>query len=126
HRCRARGPLRHDAQFLRRHGRPTVRRSLGAGVALVALAAVVAAPPAPRDAATAPSFDADAAWREVVRLVELGPRPAGSAALARAQRYIVDELTRAGLQVRLGSLGPDPRRPDHDGQRHRDPPGSAQ
>ena len=87
-----------------------MRRSLGAGVALVALAAVVAAPPAPRDAATAPSFDADAAWREVVRLVELGPRPAGSAALARARRYIVDELTRAGLQVRLGSF--EARTPD--------------
>ena len=87
-----------------------MRRSLGAGVALVALAAVVAAPPVPRDAATAPSFDADAAWREVVRLVELGPRPAGSAALARARRYIVDELTRAGLQVRLGSF--EARTPD--------------
>ena len=87
-----------------------MRRSLGAGVALVALAAVVAAPPAPRDAATAPSFDADAAWREVVRLVELGPRPAGSAALARARRYIVDELTRAGLQVRLASF--EARTPD--------------
>ena len=87
-----------------------MRRSLGAGVALVVLAAVVAAPPVPRDAATAPSFDADAAWREVVRLVELGPRPAGSAALARAQRYIVDELTRAGLQVRLGSF--EARTPD--------------
>jgi len=87
-----------------------VRRSLGAGVALVVLAAVVAAPPVPRDAATAPSFDADAAWREVVRLVELGPRPAGSAALARARRYIVDELTRAGLQVRLGSF--EARTPD--------------
>ena len=87
-----------------------MRRSLGAGVALVVLAAVVAAPPAPRDAATAPSFDADAAWREVVRLVELGPRPAGSAALARARRYIVDELTRAGLQVRLGSF--EARTPD--------------
>ena len=87
-----------------------MRRSLGAGIALVVLAAIVAAPPAPRDAATAPSFDADAAWREVVRLVELGPRPAGSAALARARRYIVDELTRAGLQVRLGSF--EARTPD--------------
>ena len=87
-----------------------MRRSLGAGIALVVLAAIVAAPPAPRDAATAPSFDADAAWREVVRLVDLGPRPAGSAALARARRYIVEELTRAGLQVRLGSF--EARTPD--------------
>src|SRR5205807_10446054 len=67
-------------------GRPAMRRSLGAGIALVVLAAIVAAPPAPRDAATAPSFDADAAWREVVRLVDLGPRPAGSAALARDRK----------------------------------------
>src|SRR5207302_8818436 len=110
HRARARGALRDDAQLLRRHGRPTVRRSLGAGFALVALVAVVAAPPAPRDAATAPSFDAGAAWRDVVRLVELGPRPAGSAPLARARQYIVEELTRAGLQVRLASF--EARTPD--------------
>jgi len=87
-----------------------VRRSLGAGVALAALLAVVAAPPAAQDTATAPSFDAGAAWRDVVRLVELGPRPAGSAALARARQYIVDELTRAGLQVRLASF--EARTPD--------------
>ncbi len=87
-----------------------MRRSLGAGVALAALLAVVAAPPAAQDAATAPSFDAGAAWRDVVRLVELGPRPAGSAALARARQYIVDELTRAGLQVRLASF--EARTPD--------------
>ncbi len=87
-----------------------MRRSLGAGFALAVLAAVVAAPPAPRDAATAPAFDAGAAWRDVVRLVELGPRPAGSAALARARQYIVEELTRAGLQVRLASF--EARTPD--------------
>lgn len=87
-----------------------MRRSLGAGFALAALVAVVAVPPAPRDAAAAPSFDAGAAWRDVVRLVELGPRPAGSAALARARQYIVGELTRAGLQVRLASF--EARTPD--------------
>ena len=87
-----------------------MRRSLGAGFALAVLAAVVAAPPAPRDAAPAPAFDAGAAWRDVVRLVELGPRPAGSAALARARQYIVEELTRAGLQVRLASF--EARTPD--------------
>ena len=87
-----------------------MRRALGAGFALAALLAVLAAPPAPQDAATAPSFDAGAAWRDVVRLVELGPRPAGSAALARARQYIVDELRRAGLQVRLASF--EARTPD--------------
>jgi glutaminyl-peptide cyclotransferase len=86
-----------------------VRRLLGAGVALAALLAV-AARPASRAAATASSFDAGAAWRDVVRLVELGPRPAGSAALARARQYLVDELTRAGLEVRLASF--EARTPD--------------
>ena len=79
------------------------RPSLGAALGLVALAAVAAAdPPAPREVASALHFDADAAWRDVERLVALGPRPAGSAALARARQYIAGELTRAGVQVRLG------------------------
>jgi glutaminyl-peptide cyclotransferase len=49
----------------------------------------------------APRFDGQAAWRHLERLVALGPRPSGSAALVRARRYIVDELTRAGLRIRL-------------------------
>jgi glutaminyl-peptide cyclotransferase len=49
----------------------------------------------------APRFDGRAAMRHVERLVAFGPRPAGSAALAQARDYIVAELRRAGLEVRL-------------------------
>jgi Zn-dependent M28 family amino/carboxypeptidase len=88
-----------------------VRPALGVGLVLVALAAVAAtAPPAPAGPARVPRFDAGAAWRDVERLVEFGPRPAGSAALARAREYIVGELRRAGLEVRLGSF--EARTPD--------------
>ena len=47
-----------------------------------------------------PAFDGKAAFAHVERLVGLGPRPAGSEALARARRYIVDELKKAGARVR--------------------------
>jgi Zn-dependent M28 family amino/carboxypeptidase len=49
----------------------------------------------------APRFDGAAAWRHVQQLVAMGPRPSGSPALSRARRYVVDQLTRAGLRVRL-------------------------
>jgi Zn-dependent M28 family amino/carboxypeptidase len=49
----------------------------------------------------ASGFDGKAAWRHVERLVGFGPRPAGSAALVRTRAYIVDELKKAGLVVRL-------------------------
>jgi Zn-dependent M28 family amino/carboxypeptidase len=58
------------------------------------VAAVAAADAAPR-------FDGDAAWRHLERLVAFGPRPSGSQALVRARGYIVDQLTRAGLRVRV-------------------------
>ena len=48
-----------------------------------------------------PGFDGAAAWRHVGRLVAFGPRPSGSPALARARGYIVDELRKAGLKLRL-------------------------
>lgn len=47
-----------------------------------------------------PIFDGQAAFRHVERLVAFGPRPAGSPALVRARRYIVDQLKQAGLTVR--------------------------
>jgi glutaminyl-peptide cyclotransferase len=52
-------------------------------------------------ASAAPGFDGRAAMRHVERMVGFGPRPAGSQALARARDYIVAELRRAGLEVRL-------------------------
>jgi Zn-dependent M28 family amino/carboxypeptidase len=49
----------------------------------------------------APRFDGGAAWRHLERLVALGPRPSGSAASVRTREYIVDQLTRARLRVRV-------------------------
>jgi len=45
-------------------------------------------------------FDADRAWAHVTHLVGLGPRPSGSAAMAAQQRYVLEELRRAGLETR--------------------------
>lgn len=47
-----------------------------------------------------PAFDGQAAFAHVERLVGFGPRPAGSEALARTRRYIVEELKKAGARVR--------------------------
>lgn len=46
------------------------------------------------EAAAIPAFDVARALRDVERLVAFGPRPAGSAALART--YIATELRAAG------------------------------
>jgi Zn-dependent M28 family amino/carboxypeptidase len=51
---------------------------------------------------TAPArVDGAAALRHVERLVALGPRPSGSAAIDRAREYIVAELKRSGIESRV-------------------------
>lgn len=55
----------------------------------------------PSPAAAGSTFDGQAAFAHVERLVGFGPRPAGSEALARARRYLVTELKKAGARVRL-------------------------
>jgi len=57
-----------------------------------------------QDTRLPPVFDGAAALRHVERLVAIGPRPAGSPALARARAYIVDELRRAGVPTRVESF----------------------
>ena len=47
-----------------------------------------------------PSFDSNRAWEHLRHQVSLGPRPAGSAALISARRYIVEQLEKAGIQTR--------------------------
>ncbi len=49
----------------------------------------------------APAFDGAAAFRHIQRLVAIGPRPSGSPALVRARGYIVEELKKTGVRVRL-------------------------
>lgn len=53
----------------------------------------------PQSAQAATAFDAERAFEHVRRQVEMGPRPAGSAQLARTREYIVGELKSYGLNV---------------------------
>ena len=53
--------------------------------------------PAGTPAAKPPSFDSGRAWEHQRRQVALGPRPAGSTALAECRRDILDQLTAAGI-----------------------------
>ncbi|OLE52922.1 MAG: hypothetical protein AUG51_15685 [Acidobacteria bacterium 13_1_20CM_3_53_8] len=58
------------------------------------------ASPSPQaTAASAASFDANRAFEHVRKQVEFGPRPAGSAELAKTRDYIVGELKSYGLKV---------------------------
>lgn len=50
-------------------------------------------------APTRPAYDGQRAFEHVRRMVEIGPRPAGSAELARTREYITGELEAAGLKV---------------------------
>jgi len=71
-------------------------------LAAAALAVGLGAVPAALGQASAPArLDGAAAFRHVERLVALGPRPAGSAAAARARAYIVDELKRSGIRTEI-------------------------
>jgi hypothetical protein len=70
----------------------------------VALLLVAALAPLPGDARSAPdaaAFDGPRALRDVERLVAIGPRPAGSPGAARARQYIVSELEKAKVRVRV-------------------------
>lgn len=54
------------------------------------------APPPARVAELGP-FDADRAWRDLQRQVDLGPRPSGSSANRELRDFLVAELTAIGL-----------------------------
>ena len=76
-----------------------------ASVASVAPLAPVAplpliAPNPPAQSATPVRFDSGRAWEHLRRQVAIGPRPAGSAALAECRRYILSELKAAGIDAR--------------------------
>src|SRR6186713_3311885 len=47
-----------------------------------------------------PPFDSNRAWEHLRHQVSLGPRPAGSAALNSARRYLIEQLEKAGIQTR--------------------------
>jgi Zn-dependent M28 family amino/carboxypeptidase len=58
-----------------------------------------AASPADSPNGLAAAFDGERAFAHVRQMVEIGPRPAGSAELARTRDYIIGELKSYGLRV---------------------------
>jgi glutaminyl-peptide cyclotransferase len=50
-------------------------------------------------AAPQPKFDSSRAWEHLRQLVAIGPRPAGSAAIAQTRKYIKSKLEAEGLAV---------------------------
>lgn len=62
--------------------------------------AAAAALAAPAGVAQPLRFDGRRAFEDLQRLVRFGPRPAGSAALEAARRYLESELATAGVSVR--------------------------
>lgn len=74
------------------------------GLPLVAVVLAWLLPAAAQETRLPPVFDGAAALRHVERLVAIGPRPAGSPGGVRARTYIVDELRRAGVSVRVDAF----------------------
>src|SRR5205807_7193773 len=52
-------------------------------------------------------FSGDKAFAHVQRLVDFGPRPAGSAALEKSRTYIEEQLRRSGWQVTRQAFSDD-------------------
>src|SRR5216684_700852 len=75
------------------------------------MSTVATAPPQPADDAPPPDntggFDGKRAFAHVARQVAFGPRPAGSAALAQTQDYIVAELKSYGCMVETDAFSAD-------------------
>lgn len=78
-----------------------LRRTLALGIALTGLTACMAAAGSSPTAAqtAAPKFDAAKAWDHLKAMVDLGPRPSGSAALRQTRAYITRQLAAIGLTV---------------------------
>ena len=64
------------------------------------------ASPSPQSSPARLAVDADRAFEHVRKQVEFGPRPAGSAELAKTRDYIVGELKSYGLNVTLDEFTP--------------------
>jgi Zn-dependent M28 family amino/carboxypeptidase len=56
-------------------------------------------PPAPEQPVTPLRFDGARAFEDLRRMVEIGPRPAGSPAIQKTRDYIRQQLQAAGLRV---------------------------
>lgn len=72
--------------------------ALSSGAGLFALAFAGARCGDGNAAASPAEFDAARAWKDLERLVALGPRPMGSEALEKTRHFIEEELSAAGLK----------------------------
>lgn len=69
-------------------------------VIIVTAAACIAAAGGQAGAQAAPgTFDSERAWAHLKAMVDLGPRPSGSAALRQTRAYITRQITALGLTV---------------------------
>ena len=75
----------------------TVRFCVAAAVVLATCACVSAQAPAAPPPAQTPVFDSARAFEHLKRLVEIGPRPAGSPGIEKTRDYIRQQLSAAGL-----------------------------
>jgi Zn-dependent M28 family amino/carboxypeptidase len=78
-------------------------RRLRLGLALATLA-LAAAMPATGCAAERSAFSGERAFRDLKRIVEFGPRPSGSPALAELRRWIAAQIRPLGLEVEEDSF----------------------
>jgi Zn-dependent M28 family amino/carboxypeptidase len=76
-------------------GAPATLRACACWIAIVLFVACVSA-----QSGAAAKFDSNRAWEHLRRQVSLGPRPAGSAAIAENRRYIMEQLRAAGVEAR--------------------------
>lgn len=75
--------------------------SLAAGLTIAVVGAVALGAQAAPKASVAPAatFDSAKAWEHLKQMVNIGPRPAGSAALRQTRAYITRQMSTLGLKV---------------------------
>ncbi len=81
-----------------------LQTAAAAGAAWIVILATATAlgqtsPPKSRAAQPAVRFDSSRAWEHLRQLVAIGPRPAGSAGIEQARKYIKAQLAAAGVAV---------------------------
>ncbi|PYV25674.1 MAG: peptidase M28 [Acidobacteria bacterium] len=64
-------------------------------------------PPTPSPESRIPAFHGSRAFDDLKRLVEFGPRPPGSKALAESRRWITDQLKQSGCEIEEDSFVAD-------------------
>jgi len=88
--------MRHRSTRTSRNTQSQAFSALSAGAALFVVTMAAASLWGQR---AAPAFDSSRAWEHLRQVVALGPRPAGSTALAQTRKYITTQLAAYGVNV---------------------------